>query len=159
MHAIRLAPMAQADFDAFVAQATREYARDKVRAGQWRECTAEAMARQTLADLLPAGLGTADHCLYVLRDAVTDRRVGTAWLQIARNAEPPFAYLNDIRIDDDAQRHGFGRAALSALEAEARNAGCCSMQLHVFGHNESARRLYAGAGYRVTNVNMRKDFS
>ncbi len=154
---IRLVSMAEAEFDAFFERSVREYARDKVLAGQWNEAGADALARQALSGLLPRGPATPDHHLYVVFDAATERRVGTAWLHCERGAQPPFAYLNDIRIDDASQGQGFGRATLRALEAVARAAGCGSLRLHAFGHNERARRLYEGAGYRVTNVNMRKD--
>lgn len=156
---LRLVPMSAAEFEVFVARTVREYAHDKILAGQWRDESAEALARLAVTSLLPDGLATADHHLYVLRDADTGGRVGTAWLHFDRSATPPFAYLNDIRIDDRAQGRGLGRAALAALEGAAREAGCASMQLHVFGHNTRARRLYESAGYRTTNVNMRKDFA
>jgi GNAT superfamily N-acetyltransferase len=155
---VRLAPLGAAEFDAFAGRAAAEYATDKVRAGQWRAEAAQALARQTLASLLPAGPDTAGHHLFVLQDAASGRRVGTAWLQVEREGEAPYAYLNDIRIDDGWQGQGYGRAALAALEAVARGLGCGSMQLHAFGHNLRARRLYERAGYRTTNVNMRKDF-
>jgi ribosomal protein S18 acetylase RimI-like enzyme len=149
--------MDAAEFEAFAARAVAEYAADKVVAGQWRADAAEELSRQTLAAMLPGGPETPGHRLYLLHEASTGRRVGTAWLQFDDGGGVPFAYLNDIRIDDEAQGQGYGRAALAALEAHAREAGCRSMQLHAFGHNGRARRLYESAGYRTTNVNMRKD--
>lgn len=149
--------MTAAQFDDFAGRAVREYAHDKVRAGQWRPEAAEELARQTLAGLLPGGHDTDGHRLYVLLDASSGERVGTAWLHFDDDDGVPFAYLYDIRVDDDAQGRGYGRAALAALERAAREAGCGSMQLHAFGHNGRAISLYASAGYRTTDVNMRKD--
>ncbi len=154
---LRLEPMGDDDYDAFFRRTAVEYARDKVRAGQWREDEADGLARQALAELLPRGPGTPEHRLYVLVDAATDQRVGTAWLHLQPRADPPRAYLYDIRVDDGLQRQGHGRAAMQALEAVARSAGCASLLLHVFGHNTGAMSLYERCGYRVTNVNMRKD--
>lgn len=149
--------MSEAEYDAFHDRAAQEYAQDKVTAGQWPAAQAPARARQALAELLPAGLHAPGHCLYVLHDEATGGRVGTAWLRLEPAAEPPYAYLFDLRIDDAVQGRGYGRAALAALEAAARAAGGTALLLHTFGHNERARRLYESAGYRTTNVNLRKD--
>jgi ribosomal protein S18 acetylase RimI-like enzyme len=154
---LRLAPMSDDDYDAFFRRTAVEYARDKVRAGQWREDESADLARQSLAELLPHGPATPEHRLFVLIDAATDQRVGTAWLHLQQRADPPRAYLYDIRVEDGVQRQGYGRAAMQALEVEARSAGCASLLLHVFGDNTRARNLYERCGYRVTNVNMRKD--
>jgi len=149
--------MSEPEYDAFYDRAAQEYAQDKVTAGQWPATEAAARARQALAELLRAGLHTPGHRLYVLHDRKAGNRVGTAWLRLEPAAVPPYAYLCDLRIDDAIQGRGFGRAALAALEDEARAAGCTALLLHAFGHNERARRLYDSAGYRTTNVNMRKD--
>lgn len=154
---VRLEPMTQADFEGFFGRAVIEYAQDKVRAGQWPADDAEARSLQALTELLPAGPATADHRLYVLLDRATAGRVGTAWLHIVQTGSAPFAYVCDIRVDDEVQGRGYGRAALRALEAAAADAGCSSLQLHVFGHNARARHLYESSGYRVTNLNLRKD--
>ena len=155
---VRLALMDERQFEEFAASSVREYARDKVLAGQWAEPSAPRQAAQALASLLPRGLATPDHHLFVAEDAASGATVGTAWLHVDRSVAPPFGYLYDIRVDDAVQGLGYGRALLDAVEGAARQAGCASLRLHVFGHNDRARRLYEGAGYRATNLNMRKDF-
>jgi ribosomal protein S18 acetylase RimI-like enzyme len=111
-----------------------------------------------MAELLPREPGTPERRQFVLIDETTGQRVGAAWLHVQQRLDALLAYLYDIRIDDCFQRQGYGRAALQALEAAARSAGCASLLLHVFGHNTGARSLYERCGYHVTNVNMRKGF-
>lgn len=64
------------DYDAHDRRTIVEYARDKVRARQWREDEAEAPARQTQSELPPLGNATPEHSLFVLVDAATGRRDG-----------------------------------------------------------------------------------
>ena len=45
---------------------------------------------------------------------------------------------------------------MEALEPLARSLGCDRIQLHVFGHNDVARKLYASLGYVETDVQMEK---
>ena len=49
-----------------------------------------------------------------------------------------------------------GALALAEIEAFARDHGLVGVELHVFGDNAGARRLYLEAGYIETNVKMLK---
>jgi ribosomal protein S18 acetylase RimI-like enzyme len=53
----------------------------------------------------------------------------------------------------------YGRALLSAVEAEAARLGLTRIGLHVFGHNRVAIRFYETSGYVVTNLVMAKDLT
>ncbi len=79
------------------------------------------------------------------------------WIAAKEQAGKRVAYIYDIQIRPECQRHGHATRALAAVEDEARKLGLCGIGLHVFGHNTGARALYEARGYRPTNINMFKE--
>lgn len=150
-----LVPMSEAEFESFVALAIPAYADDKVASGQWAAGQSLELSRKAFEELLPCGRETPDNYLYCIVD---DRaqRVGTLWLAAKEQAGQRIGYIYDIRIQPEFRRRGHATRALTALEDEARKLGLRGIGLHVFGHNVRAQALYAGLGYRPTNVNMFK---
>lgn len=152
---IRLGPMSDADFRAFVDATVPAYAADKVASGQWPEGESLELARHELEELLPQGRLTADHYLFnLIDDAGTV--VGTLWLAKKEQAGKHIAYIYDLMIRPENRRQGYAMRALEATEAEARRLGLSGIGLHVFGHNSGARSLYERLGYQTTNINMFK---
>jgi ribosomal protein S18 acetylase RimI-like enzyme len=68
-------------------------------------------------------------------------------------------FIYDIAVDPAHRRKGYARQALAEIEAFARDHGYVGVQLHVFGGNTGARRLYLEAGYVETNITMLKRVS
>lgn len=60
-------------------------------------------------------------------------------------------------MEADQQGKGYGSQTLERLQEIARQQGARSIQLHVFGHNSGAIRLYERLGVQPTNINMRLD--
>ena len=151
----RLEPMDEATYLAWRPAVTREYAQEKVKAGNWTESEAEALAEKAFAELLPDGLQTAGH---ELRSMINDaaERVGYAWFTIEKRDAGRVTFIYDIEVDEAHRRHGYGRLSLAEIEAFARANGCLGVMLHVFGDNAAARQLYRSAGYLETNVMMLK---
>jgi ribosomal protein S18 acetylase RimI-like enzyme len=58
------------------------------------------------------------------------------------------SFLTEIYVRRDARGVGVGRAALAAVEDEARAAGAGALHLMVRPENTAAVRLYAAAGYQ-----------
>jgi ribosomal protein S18 acetylase RimI-like enzyme len=73
--------------------------------------------------------------------------------------EPPHAFIYNIEIDETQRGKGYGKATMLALESEVRALGLHRIGLHVFGHNETAIRLYERSGYHTTNILMAKDLA
>ncbi|HEX6872073.1 MAG TPA: ribosomal protein S18-alanine N-acetyltransferase [Micromonosporaceae bacterium] len=65
---------------------------------------------------------------------------------------PGEAWINNIAVRRDQQRHGLGRRLLVELLAVARQAGADQVLLEVAADNEPAQRLYAGHGFEVIGV-------
>ena len=153
---VRLVPMNEAEFSAYVAESIPEYARDKVAAGQWLEEASLELSRQGYEELLPQGLATPDNHFFTVREAASSRVVGMLWFAVQERAGEKAAYVYDVAIQAPYQRRGYATEAFAALEAEARSRGLAAIGLHVFGHNTGARALYEKLGYEVTNINMFK---
>ena len=154
MPTLRLRPMSDAEFAAFRARAVRDYAADKVTAGQWPPERSQELAEVQTDQLLPDGQNTHG-MLLVIAEAEQDGAVGYAWLAL-EGPEVASAWIYDISIDDEQRGKGYGRALLTGLEQAAEERGCSSIGLNVFAGNDVARRLYERAGYKPTSVHMSK---
>jgi ribosomal protein S18 acetylase RimI-like enzyme len=152
---ITLEPMSPETFAHWRATSVRSYAADKVRVGTWPAEGAEARAEQEFTSLLPDGLETPDHDLRSIVNESGDV-VGMLWFGPLREGGRSTCFIWDIEVAEEARGHGYGRAALLALEAIARDLGYGEIGLHVFGDNEVARHLYRSSGYVETDVMMRK---
>ena len=153
---VRLVPMSEVEFSAYVAEAIPEYARDKVAAGQWSEETSLELSRQGYDELLPQGLATPDNHFFTVQESASSQVVGMLWFAVQERAGEKVAYVYDVSIQAPHQRRGYATEAFAALEAEARSRGLAAIGLHVFGHNAGARALYEKLGYEATNIHMFK---
>ena len=84
-------------------------------------------------------------------------RVGLVWVSERSTGEPwdlgpAIGWIYDIRVHESARRHGLGTQLLARAEDWAREAGYPAIGLHVFGHNDPARALYASCGFSVLNT-------
>jgi ribosomal protein S18 acetylase RimI-like enzyme len=151
----RLVAMDEADFAGFAKEAPRGYAKDQVEAGAWSPDKALELATADFKRLLPQGLGTPDHFLFVLRDS-TNQAVGILWFARKERAGTKVAYVYSIFIREKFRRKGHAASALRALEGHAQSMGLAGIELHVFGQNAKARALYQKIGFHETNVTMFK---
>jgi len=152
--AVRLVPMDATTYEDFRARLVREYAADKVAAGNWPAEGSLERSEIEMRELLTGGLETDGHWLWTIEDE-TGRDVGNLWVG-PHSTDRESVYILDIEVRPEVRGRGMGRAALDALEAWARDAGYRRIGLQVFGSNDVARRLYTRAGYVETNVLMEK---
>ncbi len=152
---ITLEPMTAEAWDAWHDSSVRDYAVEKVRAGTWTADEAQARSEADFASLLTDGLATPGH---ELRSIVTEAGevVGALWFAPLREIGSGECFIYDIVVNEDARGHGYGRAAMMALEPLAKSLGYDRIGLHVFGDNKVARELYRTSGYVETDVMMRK---
>ena len=61
-------------------------------------------------------------------------------------------HISTLVVAPDAENRGVGRALLDAAEAWGRSRGYRLLTLNVFEGNQSARRLYERAGYRIDTI-------
>ena len=60
----------------------------------------------------------------------------------------PLVNIHDIAVSPSARGQGIGRKLLAAVEAEARNLGCCKVTLEVRSDNTRAMGLYQSVGFK-----------
>jgi RimJ/RimL family protein N-acetyltransferase len=156
MPQVRLAPMTQPEYEAFLAHEVKDYAEQHVRAGNWSADEALAKSEEEFKRLLPGGKDSKDNYLFSIFDAGSGVYVGNVWFAVINRGGQRQAFIYDFRILDDFHRQGYGAQAMLALEDEVRRLGIGTITLHVFGHNHAARALYEKVGYEVTDVHMSK---
>lgn len=153
---VRLEPMSAAAFAAYLETAVSDYAREKVKSGNWREAESLNLARQTYANLLPDGLATPDQHFFTIRAPGEPEPVGMLWYAVVADESGRHAWVYDVVIYPQFRRRGYATQAFRALEADVQQRGLDVIRLHVFGSNVSARALYRRLGYGETNVIMAK---
>ena len=146
--------MTDPEFAAFRARAVRDYATEKVAAGEWPQDRAVFLAEKQTEALLPDGKAT-EGMFIVMADADDVGPVGYAWLAL-KGPEVSSAWIYDLAIDDEHRGKGYGRALLNGLEQVARDHDLESIALNVFAGNDYARQLYERAGYAPTSIHMCK---
>lgn len=150
---IELRSLEPAAYETWRAETVASYAAEKVQAGNWTPEESLAKAEESFARLLPDGVRTPAHHLFSLWSTSDQRAIGIVWFQLRPGA---IAFIYDLVIDEAYRGKGLGKPAMAATEAEMKRLGATSSQLHVFGHNTAARRLYESSGYVITNIDMSK---
>ena len=153
MQALR--PMTEPEYAAWLAGIIPAYAADKVASGQWSATESVERSTQEYAQLLPHGLATPDNHHFTVEDA-RGKNVGVLWFAVKTRFNKRIAYLFNIQVKPEYQRQGNALAAMEALEAEVLRLDLQGIALHVFGHNEGARALYAKLGFQPTSINLYK---
>jgi ribosomal protein S18 acetylase RimI-like enzyme len=152
---VRLEPMTETEFQAFLEPAIAEYAAEHVKGGRWSQEEALEESRKEYMQLLPDGVHTPKQHLFSIRDDI-GTKVGMLWFAERERGADRSAFVYDVRIDEAFQRRGYATQAFQALETLVRGMGITAISLHVFGHNTAARALYEKLGFEATNVLMTK---
>jgi len=155
---VHLRPMRSDEFEPWLAKVRAAYVADRVAAGEPEEL-ARRTAEQQHAEYFPEGRPDGRHAVFVAE--ADGEAVGVVWSgpHPRRPDDPTVAWLYEIEVVEAHRARGYGRAMLAALEEHLRAAGVSELSLNVFGGNDSARRLYASAGYREVAITMSKPLS
>ncbi len=147
---VRLTPMSDERFERWSADQEETYADELVRAGMVAPENARQRARESLAELLPDGLDTADNKLFAVMagPASPELEIGVLWVTVHQGR----AFVYDVLVHPEHRRRGHARAMLSSLHQSLRERGTTSVGLSVFGWNTGARALYAQLGYVPVEV-------
>ena len=155
-----LRPMSEQEWGPIRAESIQLYAARHVTAGRWSEEEALEEATKEYDRLLPQGVTTEHHHLYVVLESEDDSPVGYMWYEVRHAETTPLVFVCDLRIFEPHRRKGHAKTALTILESLARkDHGARRIGLHVFGDNLPARRLYEQAGFGEKHVLMAKDLS
>lgn len=79
-----------------------------------------------------------------------DAPVGVAvcFLGFSTFAAKPLVNIHDFAILPAYRGRGVGRGLMAAVEARARELGCCKLTLEVLDQNHRALKTYAAAGFK-----------
>ncbi|WP_369899619.1 GNAT family N-acetyltransferase [Bacillus manliponensis] len=145
-----LKEMTTSQFESYIEEAIRSYAKQKVAAGNWASEEALSKSKEEFKRLLPDGEKTENNYLFTI---FAEEEVGMIWISRIFN-EVGFIYK--IQIAEAFQGKGYGKAAMKEIEIVAKELGMKKIELHVFGHNKVARHLYESLDYETTNIRMAK---
>ena len=152
---MQILPMTVADYPAFEAECVRQFIEEKRRAHGLTEAEALELSTKTIQTYLPDGLHTKQSYFYTIYDEAG--RGGWLWLAVkGTSSESRSLFIYDIHLDPRLRGRGHGRETMKFVEARARELGLPKIELHVFGHNAIARKLYVSEGFVETSVTMEK---
>jgi ribosomal protein S18 acetylase RimI-like enzyme len=78
---------------------------------------------------------------------------GMDWMSL----RGPAGVLHDLVVDPAYRKHGVGRLLLDTILTSLKNMGARQFVLYTAAQNEPAQRLFAGAGFRRTMIEMTLD--
>ncbi len=152
-----LRKMTEEEFPEYKENAVANYAADLMRAGDLPEAETKKLAEDAFQTPLSEGVHSLDHYLFSIFESGTNTKVGSLWLGKRKTAARESAFIYDIYLFENFRGKGYGEMTMRLAEAEAIRLGLKSIGLHVFGHNQAAKRLYDKLGFHVTNLMMRKE--
>ena len=113
-------------------------------------------AREQFGKLVPDGLRTKDQFFFEAVDDNTQDKIGYLWLGVQERFGRKVVSINEISVKPPHRGKGFGKALMNCVENEAKKVGAQRIRLHVFHHNEIARKLYSSMGFKVSSLDMFK---
>ncbi len=116
------------------------YSRDPM--GDGAPLSPEARAR-----LIPGLRQHPTTLVFLAYDGDTPVGVAVCFLGFSTFAARPLVNLHDVAVLPTHRGRGVGRALLAAVEAQARELGCCKLTLEVLDQNHRALRTYTAAGF------------
>jgi len=142
------------EFAAWLPAMRDRYAEDMIKDADLPPERASSKAAEDIERLFPGGEPSAEQLVFIIE---TDgRAVGDLWLAERDDSFQRCLFVFDVRLDEAARGKGYGRAAMTFAEEEARRRGHDRVALNVFGKNEVARNLYRSLGYDENAVAMSK---
>jgi ribosomal protein S18 acetylase RimI-like enzyme len=154
---LRLDPMSAVEFEAFKEQAIKNYADENVRAGYWHSSEANRRSIESYQKLLPDGIATEGHHIFIARDVPSEEAVGYIWLSVEKDTVIPSGFIFVVFVYKQFRGRGYGTMMMKAIEAKASDLGLKRLMLHTFAQNPVAIHLYEGIGYSITSLNMMRE--
>lgn len=134
------ADLERAEHQAAVLAMVDAYSRDPM--GDGAPLSTEAHAR-----LIPGLRQHPTTLVFLAYDGEVPVGVAVCFLGFSTFAAKPLVNLHDVAVVPTHRGRGVGRALLAAVEAKARELGCCKLTLEVLDKNERALRTYRAAGF------------
>ncbi len=104
---VRLEPIREPEYEAWLAQSMVEYAEEKVQAGNYHPNEALQRAEQEYRELLPQGPATPGQHLFSIVDAITGDKVGVIWFAERPRGPRLEAFIFDLMVLEPFRRRGY----------------------------------------------------
>jgi GNAT superfamily N-acetyltransferase len=156
---IRLVPMNEDQYEAFMELSMPDQMQGHVREGRWSAEEAQANMAGLIGQFLPGGLATPNHFFFAIEEEGAGTNAGGLWYMLAEEDRVRQFFVVDIQIYEEYRRRGYGEQAFKAMEDKAREMGVTTIALHLFADNHPARAMYQKLGYAGTDTAMAKDIS
>jgi hypothetical protein len=104
---IKLTPMSKAELEEYYRQDVQKYAEENVKAGYWTQGEAFEKSISTHQKLLPQGLATRNHYLFMIEDTQRGEKVGILWLEADSHSPKPDGFIYDLLIYEPYRRRGY----------------------------------------------------
>ena len=106
------------------------------------------LAPEVRARLIPGLRQHPTTLVFLAYDGTLPVGVAVCFLGFSTFAARPLVNLHDVCILPTHRGRGAGRGLLAAVEAKARELGCCKLTLEVLDQNHRALKTYAAAGFK-----------
>jgi len=135
------ADLERADHQAAVLAMVDAYSRDPMGDGA-------PLATDVRERLIPGLRQHPTTLVFLAFDGDTPVGVAVCFLGFSTFAAKPLVNLHDVCIAPSHRGCGVGRGLLAAVEARARELGCCKLTLEVLDQNTRALKTYTAAGFK-----------
>ena len=85
--------------------------------------------------------------IFLAFDGVQPIGAAVCFIGFSSFAAKPIINIHDFVVLPASRGRGIGRRLLKAIEAKARELGCCKLTLEVMDKNHQAIRMYQAAGF------------
>ena len=85
--------------------------------------------------------------IFLAFDGVQPIGAAVCFIGFSSFAAKPIINIHDFVVIPTSRGKGIGRRLLEAVEAKARELGCCKLTLEVMDKNHQAVRMYQAAGF------------
>lgn len=151
--------MTKAQYDAFLNKMLPDYISGTMTALRMTKEEATAFAQNQINEILKEGQKTPNNFFYAITDENTQEQLGHLWLLLKEKSSEKNLFIADIFVDEHSRGKNVGTETLKWIDDKAKELGCATVSLHVFGHNQKAFKLYEKMGFAPFSIQMRKVIS
>ena len=151
--AVLLRDMNHDEYAPFMKMTIEGYKQDKIKMQEWTPEEAEDTANKMFGKMLTDGIETQNQHFKVLTS--DEKTVGYIWFEMRESVKVKVAFINYIFVLPEYRGSGLGRKAIELLKELSLEMGANRIELHAFGFNTNAIRLYLNTGFEQTHVLMK----
>ena len=139
----------------FFNETIQDLAEANATCGEWKESESLEKSKEHFKKQFPNGIIDENNYLYSILNQ-NHEIVGNVWMTVNKKK---IAWLQNIKINENHRRNGYGKTAVLELSTIAKDLGIQKIGLHVFGYNKEALRFYKSLEFTIKNVILEKNIN